>query len=387
MRSSHCRAPAPAAGRSTAADAAASRRAARQPRRGQTIPARRGAGKPLPDAGSGEDACLGARKPLNALPTPAEPLAVKPELKTTPVEPKLAPRQELKTTPVEPSSRHDRSSKPRRRADAAPRLSSRRRSSRNRAAAGVQNRAGQTQACAATRAVTGRAVEPEADAATANPCRRRSSAHAPPAPAPACAAACAARRCARRRRRRAPPPPQRAPPHAAAAACRAGQASRRLRRAAPAALPEVEGETTGGRASALSYFCQQGDQARRIPAAAAHLLDSANRTGRPAPSPADGRRCGALRRGRSPGPCASSRPRSRNRTCRRSSSCSDSPSARIAPRLWKSPRRRAAASRPALAAKCNPSARPCTRPAMQIWLTILVNCPAPGPPISRQARA
>ena len=33
-------------------------------------------------------------------------------------------------------------------------------------------------------------------------------------------------------------------------------------------------------------------------------------------------------------------------------------------------------------AKANPSASPWTRPAMQIWFTILVSCPAPGPPIS-----
>ena len=35
----------------------------------------------------------------------------------------------------------------------------------------------------------------------------------------------------------------------------------------------------------------------------------------------------------------------------------------------------AARSRPARSAKCRPSDRPCTRPAMQIWLTILVSWP------------
>ena len=42
---------------------------------------------------------------------------------------------------------------------------------------------------------------------------------------------------------------------------------------------------------------------------------------------------------------------------------------------------------PAFSAKCSDSDRPCTRPAMAIWLHILVNCPAPDGPITRQIRA
>ena len=41
----------------------------------------------------------------------------------------------------------------------------------------------------------------------------------------------------------------------------------------------------------------------------------------------------------------------------------------------------ASASTSALLAKCTASARPCSVPAMQIWLTILASWPAPGPPI------
>ena len=44
-------------------------------------------------------------------------------------------------------------------------------------------------------------------------------------------------------------------------------------------------------------------------------------------------------------------------------------------------------SSPAFCAKASPSDSPCNSPAMQIWLTILVSCPAPTAPISRQARA
>ncbi len=40
-----------------------------------------------------------------------------------------------------------------------------------------------------------------------------------------------------------------------------------------------------------------------------------------------------------------------------------------------------------MSAKSMPSASACTSPAMQIWLTILVSCPLPGPPISVTARA
>ena len=47
----------------------------------------------------------------------------------------------------------------------------------------------------------------------------------------------------------------------------------------------------------------------------------------------------------------------------------------------------ASTSRPARLAKWTPSDRPWTRPAMQIWLTILVSWPEPTGPISRQARA
>src|SRR5882672_1851767 len=45
------------------------------------------------------------------------------------------------------------------------------------------------------------------------------------------------------------------------------------------------------------------------------------------------------------------------------------------------------ASRPALSAKFRPSESPWTRPAMQIWLTILVSCPAPEGPSSVTALA
>src|SRR6266705_3805615 len=45
------------------------------------------------------------------------------------------------------------------------------------------------------------------------------------------------------------------------------------------------------------------------------------------------------------------------------------------------------ASRPALMATLGPSDRPCTRPAMQIWLTILVSWPEPEGPISVTALA
>jgi len=46
----------------------------------------------------------------------------------------------------------------------------------------------------------------------------------------------------------------------------------------------------------------------------------------------------------------------------------------------------ASGSRPARIAKSSPSARPCTVPAMQIWFTIFVNCPAPAPPRRMHAR-
>src|SRR5690606_28118538 len=47
----------------------------------------------------------------------------------------------------------------------------------------------------------------------------------------------------------------------------------------------------------------------------------------------------------------------------------------------------ASPSSPAHWAKCSASARPWTRPAMQIWFTILVSCPLPTGPISLTMRA
>ena len=47
----------------------------------------------------------------------------------------------------------------------------------------------------------------------------------------------------------------------------------------------------------------------------------------------------------------------------------------------------ASMSSPACLPKWMPSARPCTTPAMQIWLTILVSWPDPAGPRSRLARA
>ena len=44
-------------------------------------------------------------------------------------------------------------------------------------------------------------------------------------------------------------------------------------------------------------------------------------------------------------------------------------------------------SSPAFLAKWMPSESPCTSPAMQIWLTILVSWPAPTGPISPTMRA
>ena len=44
-------------------------------------------------------------------------------------------------------------------------------------------------------------------------------------------------------------------------------------------------------------------------------------------------------------------------------------------------------SSPAFLAKLMPSPRPCSKPAMQIWLTILQSWPAPGPPICTQLLA
>ena len=46
-----------------------------------------------------------------------------------------------------------------------------------------------------------------------------------------------------------------------------------------------------------------------------------------------------------------------------------------------------ATSRPALRAKFSASARPCTTPAIAIWLTIFVSWPEPAGPISRTACA
>ena len=80
---------------------------------------------------------------------------------------------------------------------------------------------------------------------------------------------------------------------------------------------------------------QPCDQARRVPALAAHLLHFRIELIDQRRHRQVARRSCAPRRGRSTGPCASSRPRSRNRTCRRSWSCSGSPSARTAPRPWR----------------------------------------------------
>ena len=54
---------------------------------------------------------------------------------------------------------------------------------------------------------------------------------------------------------------------------------------------------------------------------------------------------------------------------------------------WRMTSTTASGSSPARAAKLMPSARPWTMPAMQIWLTILVSCPAPARPISDVALA
>ena len=130
------------------------------------------------------------------------------------------------------------------------------------------------------------------------------------------------------------------------------------------------------------------DQARRVPALAAHLLHFGielidQRGDRQVRAVA----C-ALRRGRCRGPCASSRPRSRSRTCRRSWSCSGSPSARTAPRPWRSSRSASRCrGRPSWRNGCLPT-RPCTSPAMQIWLTILASWPGAGgaQQVARRAR-
>jgi uncharacterized caspase-like protein len=90
-----------------------------------------GAGKPLPGAPAvvpgtqplnavkplpGVQTPVGEGKPLNALPTPAEPLVVKPapqkELKPAPIEPKPAPQKELKPAPIEPKPAPQKELKP-----------------------------------------------------------------------------------------------------------------------------------------------------------------------------------------------------------------------------------------------------------------------------------
>ena len=144
---------------------------------------------------------------------------------------------------------------------------------------------------------------------------------------------------------------------------------------------------SAGTGCAVTAVAQHADQARRVPPPAApclhprvELVDERRHRQRGAV----GR---APRRGRAPGPCASSRRRSRNRTCRRAivlprfSICHDC----AAPLLITSSTR--STSSPALAAKLMPSASAWTSPAMQIWLTILVSWPLPGPPISVTARA
>ena len=87
------------------------------------------------------------------------------------------------------------------------------------------------------------------------------------------------------------------------------------------------------------------------------------------------------------GPCASSRPRSRNRTCRRSWSCRGCPSASFAPRPCRSRRARPSCRARPAGRRRSPSLRPCTSPAMQIWFTILASWPAPLGPSSVNALA
>jgi hypothetical protein len=101
-------------------------------------------------------------------------------------------------------------------------------------------------------------------------------------------------------------------------------------------------KTTKGYAASPHKFAQRAHKntiaarsGSRCPSACRPSSAPARRTGRPARSAAGSRRSGALRSGRCRGPCASSRRRSRSRTCPRSWSCSGSPSARTAPRPWR----------------------------------------------------
>ena len=142
----------------------------------------------------------------------------------------------------------------------------------------------------------------------------------------------------------------------------------------------------GSAARALSRSRSSADQARRIPAAAAlrlharvELVDERGHRQRGAV----GARFGEAD---ARGPCASSRRRSRSRTCRRPSSCRGCPSATTARRPCRSRRARARRrARPSRRSRCLRRA-PGPGPAMQIWLTIFVSWPLPGPPISVTAR-
>ena len=86
---------------------------------------------------------------------------------------------------------------------------------------------------------------------------------------------------------------------------------------------------------------------------------------------------GRPRRGRSRGPCASTRRRTRSRTRRGPSSPTGCPSASSAPRPCRSRRTPCRRRGRRAGRSCTPSARPCTTPAMHSWLTIFVSCPAP----------
>jgi hypothetical protein len=111
------------------------------------------------------------------------------------------------------------------------------------------------------------------------------------------------------------------------------------------------------------------------------------RTGRPAPSPAAARRCGAPRRAPGPGPCASSRRRSRSRTW---SSTMVLPRLSIC-QLCAAPLPMTSStsfmSSPALLAEGDGLGQALHQAGDAIWLTILASCPAPLSPMRVTARA
>ena len=136
----------------------------------------------------------------------------------------------------------------------------------------------------------------------------------------------------------------------------------------------------------LPWF-QPRHQARGVPAAAAHGLHLGVELVHQRRDRQAAHRCGAPRRKRWPDPCASSRRRSRTRSGPPASSgarfsiCHDCAAPFAITSIT------AFASSPARRAKCSASASPSTRPAMQIWFTILASWPDPAGPSRFTMRA